>query len=47
MESPDDAEMTSIIESTFQTSNPEFILTGWIEYDNESDFIADMKLITK
>ena len=47
MESPDDAEMTSIIESTFQTSNPEFILTGGIEYDNESDFIADMKLITK
>lgn len=47
METPDKPEMDSIIESTFLTSNPKFILTGWIEYENESDFLADMKLTTK
>ena len=47
MESPEESEMDAIIESTLQTSSPKFILTGWIEYENESDFIADMKLITE
>ena len=47
METPDKAERDSIIERTFQTSNPKFILTGWSEYEHESDFLADMKLTSR
>lgn len=46
LDKEDEEEMGSIIESTFLTSSPSFILTGWVEYENENDFLAEMKLVT-
>ena len=46
LDKEDDAEMESIVENTFLTSNPSFILTGWVEYENCGHFKANMKLIT-
>ena len=31
----------------FLTSSPSFILTGWVDYNNESDYLADLRLITR
>lgn len=31
----------------FLTSFPSFILTGWVDYNNESDYLADLRLITR
>lgn len=45
-DSRDEAEMDSILASTLLTSAPSFILTGWVEYTDENDYIADMKIIT-
>lgn len=47
MDSPDEAGMRGILESTLLTSAPSFILTGWIEYADDGDYAADMKIITK
>lgn len=30
----------------YLTSSPSFILTGWVDYDSETDYLADMWLIT-
>lgn len=40
------AEMNAIVESAFLTSHPSFILTGWVDYENEDNFTAEMKLVT-
>lgn len=39
-------EMDAIIENTFLTSSPDFILTGWVDYENENDFLTELKLVT-
>lgn len=31
----------------YLTSSPSFILTGWVDYNNESDYLADLRLITR
>lgn len=37
----------SIVNDIFQTSSPEFVLTGWVDYDDETSYLADMKIIKK
>lgn len=39
-------EIDSIAEGAFLTSNPSFILTGWVEYTNDSEYKAKLKIIT-
>lgn len=46
LDKEDADEMDAIIESTFLTSSPDFILTGWVDFENENDFLAEMKLVT-
>lgn len=31
----------------YLTSSPSSILTGWVDYNNESDYLADLRLITR
>ncbi len=45
LDSPDREEMDRIVESTLLTSSPEFILAGWLEYSDDSDYIAEMKIV--
>lgn len=45
LDKEDDDIMEAIIKNTYLTSNPTFILTGWIEYDDDTHFNAKMKLI--
>lgn len=45
--SPDAALMQRMAEDMFLTSSPAWVLTGWIDYDNEQSYLADLKLITK
>lgn len=45
MDARDDTAMQCILDSTLLTSDPSFILTGWIEYAGEDDYIADMKIM--
>lgn len=40
-------EMDAIVESVFLTSSPENILTGWVDFENSEDYLAEMKVITK
>lgn len=47
LDKEDENEIDSIAGNAYLTSNPSFILTGWIEYDNEKHFKANMKLISK
>ena len=43
----DEDTMDDIVGNTFMTSDPSFILTGWVDYDSEEDYLADLKLVTK
>lgn len=43
----DRALMDDIVQDAFLTSDPSFILTGWVDYDDENNYLADMKLVTK
>lgn len=45
--SPDVQAMDSIVENTFLTSSPSFILTGWVDYDDEASYLCIMKLVTQ
>lgn len=47
LDKEDEHEMDTIVADAYLTSNPTFILTGWIEYDDDRHFKANMKLITK
>jgi 3-oxoacyl-[acyl-carrier-protein] synthase-1 len=38
--------MDNVVESAYLTSNPSMILTGWIEYTDDSNYIAHIKLVT-
>lgn len=42
-ESPDLQSM--IVDSTLHNSSPSLILTGWLEYENESDYYAHFRLL--
>lgn len=39
-------EMDAIVENAYLTSKPNFVLTGWVDYENENDFHANMKIVT-
>lgn len=43
----DEDVMDEVVKNTFLTSNPSFILTGWIDYDDEEHYLADMKLVNQ
>lgn len=44
---PDEDIMRDIVSNAFLTSRPSFILTGWVDYDDEENYLADLKLISK
>lgn len=44
---PDEQAMAETVEGVLLTSSPSVILTGWVDYDSEDDYLADMKLIKK
>lgn len=46
LDKEDEEEMNAIIESSLLTSSPTFILTGWVDYENEENFLANMKIVT-
>ena len=39
--------MEEIVENAFLTSDPSFILTGWVDYDDEEHYLAEMKIMKK
>ena len=46
LEKEDPAEMDAIVESAWTTSNPPFILTGWVEYADPDNYEANFKIVT-
>lgn len=42
----DAALIEDIAASVFITSSPSLLLTGWVDYNDETDYLADMKLVT-
>jgi 3-oxoacyl-[acyl-carrier-protein] synthase-1 len=40
-------KIDEILESVYTTSNPPFIVTGWIEYTDDLNYFANIKLVTK
>ena len=47
MSSQDMDLMNDIINNTYLTSSPTFILTGWVDFDDEQNYEAKLKLVTK
>lgn len=45
LEKPDAEAMDAIVESALATSAPSFILTGWVDYENEENYLAELKLV--
>ena len=43
----DEDVMDEVVKNTFLTSNPSFILRGWVDYDDEEHYLADMKLVNQ
>lgn len=39
--------MDDIVRNAYLTSSPTFILTGWVDYNDEQDYVANMKIVTK
>lgn len=44
---PNETIMENVAKNVFQTSNPSYILSGWVDYDNDDNYLADLKLLTK
>lgn len=42
---PNEALMNEIVEGTWHTSSPSFILTGWVDFTDENDYLAHLKII--
>jgi hypothetical protein len=42
----DEAKIDEIVSNAFLTSSPTFILTGWVDYNDEEDYLANLKLVT-
>lgn len=40
----DEDFMESIVRETLHTSNPSMILYGWVDYNDENDYLAELKL---
>lgn len=47
MQSQDLDVMEEIVENVFLTSSPSFVLAGWVDYNDDSDYLADLRLLTK
>lgn len=47
LDNPDYDKMNDIVENAYLTSSPSFILTGWVDYDDEENYIAELRLVTK
>ncbi len=45
LDSNDRTEIDAIVAEIYTTSHPTAVLAGWVEYENESDFLADLRLI--
>lgn len=43
----DDEMMQEVVNNAYLTSTPSFILTGWVDYENDNNYLADIKLVTK
>ena len=43
----DDEMMHEVVNNAYLTSTPSFILTGWVDYENDNNYLADIKLVTK
>lgn len=43
----DDEMMREVVNNAYLTSTPSFILTGWVDYENDNNYLADIKLVTK
>lgn len=43
----DDEVIDDVVNNAYLTSNPSFILTGWVDYDDDDNYVADIKLVTK
>lgn len=42
----DESYMERTVRNSLMTSHPSKILYGWVEYKDESDYLADLKLVT-
>lgn len=47
LDSNDETLQNEIVSGCFLTSSPTGVLTGWVEYENENDFLAEMRLLTR
>lgn len=43
----DEEMMEDVVYNAYQTFNPSFILTGWVDYDDDENYLADIRLVTK
>lgn len=43
----DDEMIDDVVNNAYLTSNPSFILAGWVDYDDDENYVADIKLVTK
>lgn len=43
----DEEVMERMVKNIFLTSHPTFALTGWVDYENENEYLAEIKVITK
>lgn len=39
--------MSDIVKNVYLTSSPTFILTGWVDYEDEHNYEAKLRLVTK
>lgn len=46
LSAPDAHLMDSIVREVCLTSSPSFVLTGWVDYDSEDDYLADMRIVS-
>lgn len=43
----DDEKMQEVVNNAYLTSTPSFILTGWVDYEDDNNYLANIKLVTK
>lgn len=43
----DEVLMQDVVNNAYLTSDPSFILTGWVDYESDDNYLADIRLITK
>ncbi len=44
-EENDPQMMETVIKSVFETSNPSLILAGWVDYETENNYLAELKIV--